>query len=129
MNIGEADRVLVTTWDAEGTPTSSAQFVVSLDDDRVGLWMPDAVSWVDRLAHSDVVSVQAATSTGRPLRDEPVLEGRAVLVHEGSDFDTARALTHDKYGLTASVADVVDWVRELGGPKTPPGVIIVRIVW
>lgn len=128
MNLGDADRVVVTTFDAAGQPTTSSEFVVPLGEDRIGLWTPHSTPWVERLKLSDVVAVQAANTAGRVLRTEPVLEGRAELVCEGVDLEQAHTLTRDKYGLAAAVVGAVDWAWEVGGTRTPPGVVVVHIV-
>lgn len=128
MNLGDADRVVITTFDASGTPTRSSEFVVGLGEDRVGLWTPHAVGWDERLKLSPVVSVQAASASGKALRTEPVLEGRAELVSEGTDFEAGQKLTHDKYGFAAGLATFVDRAWELGGARTPSGVVVVHIV-
>ena len=74
------------------------------------------------------MSVQAASSSGAALRAEPVLEGRAHLVTDGADFEAARTLTEAKYGLAAKVANAVDWAWEIGGSRTPHGVVVIHVV-
>lgn len=128
MRLSDAERVIISTFDATGTATSSAEFVVTLGEDRIGAWTPHSSPWVERLALSSVVSVQAADRAGRPLRPEPVFEGRAELVSEGADLETADRLTRDKYGFAATLADVVDKAWEIGGTRTPHGVVVVHIV-
>ena len=83
MRLGDAERVNVTTFDAAGEGTTSTNFVVHMAEDKVGLWTTESGPWTQRLALSDVVSLHAATSSGKVLREEPVLEGRARLVTEG----------------------------------------------
>lgn len=128
MSLGDAERLCVTTFGADGTSTTSAEYVVQLDDDTVGLWTPHSTPWVDRLAHSAVVSVQAANALGRALRTEPVFEGRAQLRSEGDDLTRAAALTQQKYGLAAGITRAVDWAWEVGGQRSPDGVVIIHIV-
>ena len=128
MNLGDAERVVVTTFDAVGGSTTSSEFVVALDEDRIGLWTPHATPWVERLTLSDIVSVQAATTAGRALRSEPVFEGRAQLVTEGTDLAQAEQLTRDKYGVAAALADAVDRAWEMGGTRSPHGVVVIHIV-
>ncbi|MFP5417121.1 MAG: hypothetical protein ACLGHZ_09690 [Actinomycetes bacterium] len=120
--------MVVTTFDASGTATTSSEFCVPLGEGRVGLWTPHATPWRERLRDSAVVSVQAASASGRVVHTEPVFEGRAELVSEGPDFEAARALTHDKYGFAAQLADAVDWAWELGAQKSPAGVVVVSVV-
>lgn len=128
MNLGDADRIVVTTFDAAGQGTSSAEFVVTLDEDTVGVWTPHSTPWVERLRLSPVVSVQAASGTGRLLRTEPVFEGRAELVTEGARVEAAGKATREKYGLAAGIVRAVDWAWEVGGQHTPDGVVVIHIV-
>lgn len=128
MTLGDAERICVTTYDAAGVPTKSSEFVVPLGDDRVGIWTPHSSPWVDRLSLSQVVSVQAANGVGKALRTEPVFEGRAELVHEGDDFALCRTRTQEKYGFRAKLTDAVDWAWEIGGKRTPAGVIVIHVV-
>lgn len=127
MKLADAEKVLITTF-ADGAQQATAEWVVGLDDDRVGFWAPDVTEWEPRLAASAVVSLQAANDRGRAVLDEPVLEGRAQLVTEGPDFDALRDLTREKYRLGATVASVLDAVKELGGPETPEGAVVIHIV-
>lgn len=128
MNLGDAPRVIVTTFDAAAHPTKSAEFIVPLGEDRVAVWTPHSAPWAQRLSLSDVVSVQAASARGAALRAEPVLEGRAQLVTEGADYEAARTLTEAKYGLAAKVANAVDWAWEFGGARTPHGAVLIHVV-
>ena len=128
MSLGDAERVVVSTVDASGVATSSAEFCVPLGEHRIALWTPHATPWVERLKHSPVVSVQAASASGRALRAEPVFEGRAELVTDGPEFEAVHDLTSEKYGFAVQLADAVDWAWELGGPKTPHGVVVVNLV-
>lgn len=127
MKVADADKVMVTTF-ADGARTATAEWVVELDTDRVGFWTPDITGWPARLAASDVVSLQAADSRGRAVLDEPVLEGRAHVITDGPDFDLIRERTRAKYRIGATVAGVVDKVKELRGPDTPEGAVILHIV-
>ncbi|RXW31870.1 hypothetical protein [Propioniciclava flava] len=128
MRLADADRVNVTTFDAAGQGTTSTNFVVGMDEDRIGLWTTESGPWTQRLSLSAVVSLHAATPSGKDLREEPVLEGKAVLVTEGEEYEAVRAATEAKYGLAMKVAQVADWAWELGGKGTPDGVVVISIV-
>lgn len=128
MSLGDAERVLVSTFDEGGVVTRTAEFCVPLGENRIGLWTPHATPWVERLRNSSVVSVQAASASGRAVRTEPVFEGRAELVTEGEDFETARTLTRDKYGFAAQLTEAVDWAWELGAGRSPHGVVVVHVL-
>ena len=127
MKLSDAERVMVTTF-ADGARTATAEWVVQLDDDTVGFWTPDITVWPARLAGSDVVSVQAADDRGRVMIEEPVLEGRAHIVTEGPEFEALRDRTKAKYRIGTAFAGVVDKVKELRGPDTPEGAVVLHIV-
>lgn len=127
MKLADADRVQVTTFGADERATTD-EWVVGLDDDTVGFWTPDITAWPQRLAHSDVVSLQAADGRGKPIIDEPVLEGRAHVVTEGSELEALRELTQAKYRVGTTVASAVDAVKEWGGSVTPEGAVVLHIV-
>lgn len=128
MSLGDAERICVTTFDASGQSVTSSEFVVPLGEDTVAVWTPHSTPWAERLKLSPIVSVQAASGNGRALRTEPVLEGRAEVRTEGSELDTAAQLTRDKYGLAAGVVRAVDWAWEVGGQRSPDGVVVIHIV-
>ena len=71
---------------------------------------------------------KTASSSGKALREEPVIEGRARLITDGAEYEAVRAATQAKYGVAMKVAEVADWAWELGGKGTPDGVVIVSIV-
>ena len=71
---------------------------------------------------------KTASSSGKALREEPVIEGRARLITDGAEYEAVRAATQAKYGVAMKVAEVADWAWELGGKGTPVGVVIVSIV-
>jgi hypothetical protein len=120
--------ILVTTFGPDGVAESSVEWIVGLPDDRVGFWTPDVTGWQERLAVSPVVTIQACSSRGKVIRGEPLFEGRAELEFAGVVFDQLRKATHDKYGIRASLAGLVDKARELAGPDTPEGGVVFTIV-
>lgn len=128
MDIADYKRVLVTTFDGSGTATASPENVVQLDDTRIGCWMPDITGWDARLVQSNVVTLQACNSGGKPNREEPLFEGHAELELDGAVFDEVRAKTFEKYGFGATLESWVDKAREFGGDKTPEGAIVIKIV-
>ena len=128
MRLGDAPRVVVTTFDAAGQGTTSTNFIVAMDEDRVWLWTTETGPWTERLALSAVVSLHAATASGKPLREEPVIEGRARLITSGAEYETVEEATLAKYGLAMKVARAADWAWELGGKGTPNGAVVVDIV-
>lgn len=128
MILGDAPRLLITTYDAAGTPTTSAEFVVPVAEDTVAAWTPHTGHWVERLRLTPVVSVQAAGRGGRPLRDQPVLEGRAELFTSGTEVAAAESRVKEKYGFAAAVANAVDKAWELGGTQTEHCAVVIRII-
>ncbi|MFV0453196.1 MAG: hypothetical protein ACK5LS_13325 [Propioniciclava sp.] len=127
MKLVDADKILVTTFGGESR-TATAEWVIGLDDDRVGVWTPDLTAWQARLGDSAVVSVQAADDRGRAVLGEPVLEARAVLLTEGSEYDLIREQTWDRHPVGAWLSDVADARREFTGAASPEGAVLLHIV-
>lgn len=129
MKLSDADRIVVTTFDAAGAQTVSSEWVVEVDHDTVGFWTPHAAPWAERFALTDVVTPQAAGRGGKALREEPVLEGRGHLVAENApEFAAVKSAIHAKYGAGATLAGLVDKAWELGGTASPEGVVVLHIV-
>ncbi len=128
MALTDHSHILVTTFNAEGVTEASVEWVVGLPDDRIGFWTPDITGWQTRLAVSPVVTIQACNSRGRVIRAEPLLEGRAELEYAGLVFEQLKKATHDKYGIKASWAGLVDRAKEISGPDTPEGGVVFNIV-
>lgn len=126
--LGEARRIQVTTFAADGTPQASVEWVVSVSDTRIGFWTPDVTGFEVRIANSPVVSVHQCDRFGHIDRSQPLFEGRAQIVTEGEIHDEVKKRTKDKYAVGAFVANVVDKVKELSGDKTPEGVVVINIV-
>lgn len=128
MALADASRLVVTTFDAAGSPLASSEWVVPAGDRGVGFWTPDATAWTQRLAASPVVTLRAANALGVVDREAPLLEGRAEVVGEGVLLAEVRAATRAKYGLRATAAGVIDRVREFGGAATPEGAVVIDVV-
>lgn len=128
MKISDAPRIVLTTFDAAGAPSASHEWVVEVGNDTVGFWTPHVTPWLERLRLTDVVTLQAASRSGRGLREEPVLEGRAVIVTDGDQLDAVRTLTRTKYGAAATLTGLVDRAWELGGARSAEGAIVIHVV-
>lgn len=126
--LGEAKRIHVTSFGAEGSIDESSEWVVGVSDTRVGFWTPDVTEWQTRIAHSPVVSLQQCDGRGKPDREQPLFEGRVEILTEGDLCAEVTKRTKEKYGFGTFVAGVVDRVKEIGGDKTPEGVVLVNIV-
>lgn len=128
MPIADERHMRVTTFGPAGEPASSTEWVVGLDDSRIGFWTPDSTEWTARLATSPVVTVQASGSTGTVKREQPLLEGRAELLADGPVFDEVKAAILAKYSVAAPAAGLLDSVRELGGTRTPEAAVVIDVV-
>ncbi len=128
MTIRDASRIQVTTFGSDDPAQVTVEWVVSVSDTRIGFWTPNTTTWTTRLAASPVVTVRQCNAFGKVDREEPLFEGRAEVVTEGELFTEVRQDTRGKYALGAAVAGLIDKVSELGGEKTPEGVVIINIV-
>lgn len=126
--IGDATRIQVTSFGADGATEQSVEWVVAVSDTRIGFWTPDTTTWQARTAVSKVVSVHQCDSFGKVDREQPLFEGRIDILTDGPIHDEVKKRTKGKYAVGAFVAGVVDRVKELAGDKTPEGVILINIV-
>lgn len=128
MGIAQARHMVLSNWDAEGAKVSTVERVAGVSDTRVGFWVTDVEAWRQRFAHSDVVTLQEAGRGGKPDIDEPLLEGRVLVLTEGPLFDEVRETIHAEHKLSAGFDDLKDKLGELFGKKTVEGVVLINVV-
>lgn len=128
MSLRTAERILVSSYDSEGRSTTSTEQVVLVGDGEIGFWLANDLGVRERFPDNCVVSVHAATSRGRAIDSEPVLEGRAVVLADGPVFDQVKAQIVEKYRAQSWATAVAGRTRELFGGKTPECVVVIRLL-
>lgn len=127
MSLRTAEQMLVTSYDAEGQRETSAHQFVPVGDGEVGFLVANDLGIRDRFPENSVVSVRAADRKGRPITDEPVMEGRAFVVSEGPVFEQVKKDIAEKYPepWTATVSNTA---KKLFGGRTPECVVMLRLI-
>lgn len=128
MSLRTAGHMLVTSYDDEGRAQTSLEQLAMVADGQVGYWVADDRGLSERFPDDCVVSVRAATSRGKPVIEEPVIEGRAWVLRQGPDFDRVKAAIRDKYPSRSRFGAVVDRTREIFGGRTPECVVLIRLL-
>lgn len=125
MGLGEADHVLVTTFNPD---LKSVERIAQLPDGRIGFWTPNTAEMASRFAEPQTVIVRICDRGGKVDLEQPLYEGRAVFVAEGPDFDAVKSAVAERHGLAVRLSSTMDRAKELFGAKTPEGVVLIDIV-
>lgn len=104
MGIEDEKYVRFTTYKRDGTPVSSATWIVPLDGGRLGFSTDSTSGKVKRLAHTAKVELQPSDVRGRAKAGTEPLAATAEVVSEGADFDAVHRRIDAKYGFMTTVA-------------------------
>jgi PPOX class probable F420-dependent enzyme len=104
MAIADEKYLRFTTYRRDGTPVSTATWVVPVDDHRVGFWTSSASGKAKRLRNNPAVELQPSDGRGRAKAGTEPVSASAVLVSEGPDFDAVHRRVKAKYGLMTGIA-------------------------
>lgn len=107
MGIEDSKYVRFTTYKRDGTPVSSATWIVPLDDGRMAFYTSSTSGKVKRLAHTSKVELQPSDSRGRAKPGTEPLAATADVVTAGADFDAVKRRIVAKYGAMTKVTRVL----------------------
>lgn len=125
MGLPKVDYVVVTTFSPD---VKTVERVVELADGRFGFWTADAGEMAGRFAEPQTVVVRICDRGGKVDLVQPLFEGRAVFVAEGPDFEAVKSEVAAKHGWATKRENAVDRAKELFGPKTPEGAVVLEII-
>ncbi|AXE39433.1 hypothetical protein [Acidipropionibacterium virtanenii] len=128
MSLRTAEHMLVTSYDDEGRARTSLEQLVPVADGQVGYWLADDRGVRERFPDDCVVSVRAATSRGKPVIEEPVVEGRASVLSEGPVYEQIKAAVGDKYPSRSWLSSAVDKTKEIFGGRTPECAVLIHLL-
>ncbi|WP_116999860.1 PPOX class F420-dependent oxidoreductase [Desertimonas flava] len=115
MGIEDEKYVRFTTFKRDGTPVSTATWIVPLDGGRMGFWTASTTGKVKRLAHTARVEVQPSDNRGRAKPGTDAIGATAQVVSDGDDFAAVKRRIVAKYGamttLTRFLARIGAFVR------------------
>jgi hypothetical protein len=129
MALGAEKYVSFTTFRRDGTPVSSAVWIVELHDERLGFTTSPTSGKAKRLRHTSRVTIQASDMRGRVRAGSGVVEGTAEVVTEGPVFDEISAKVRAKYGLMVSVGRFFTKLAERRRPGRPSddGAVVITL--
>ena len=94
---------------------------MQLDDGRLGLWTSSASGKAKRLRNNPRLTMQPSDARGRVRSATEAVEGNAVLVTAGAEFDEIQAKVRSKYGFGVPLSRLFNKIGHLGKGKYPVG--------
>lgn len=113
--------VAATTFRKSGAAVSTATWIVSLDEGRVGFWTSSASGKVKRLRANPKITLQPSDARGRVKPAAEAIEGCAQLVNSGPEFDAIQSGVRAKYGIMVPITHFLNTLGHLGRGKFPYG--------
>jgi PPOX class probable F420-dependent enzyme len=127
MGIADEKYISVKTFRKSGVAVATPTWVVPLGDGRIGFWTSSRSGKAKRLRNDPRVTVAPSDARGRVRATSPSLEGRAVLVESGPEFELICANIAAKYGVMVSISRMLNVLGHLGKGKHPYGDLAVVI--
>lgn len=127
MVLADEKYVLLTTFKRDSTPVSSPVWCVPADTERIAFYTSSTSGKVERLAHTERVTVQPCNARGTVKDGSTAIEAVARVV-TGPELEDIRAKVVAKYGfmtkLTRFLAKVGGIVKRKEQPYADRGVIV-----
>ena len=117
MSIADEKYIAVQTFKRNGEPVVTPCWITGLSDGRVGFWTSSDSFKYKRLKNDPRITIQPSDARGRPKTGTDVLNGTAVVVTEGSDFDAIQSQISKKYGVMVPISKVMNVLGHLGKGK------------
>ncbi len=125
MSIGDEKYVSFTTFRKNGDAKAAAVWIADLGDGTLG-FTTDADSWkAKRLANDNRIQMQPCNSRGKVAAGDIVVDGTAVVVDSGADFDRVDAAIGKKYGYQRTLLQITNKLRSLIGKGHDTAVVVV----
>jgi len=121
MSIADEKFVSVATFRKSGAAVATPTWIVPLDDGRVGFWTSSSAGKTKRLRTNPVVTVQACNQRGKITDGSQEIDGTAVLVSSGPEFDAIQAKVRSKYGAMVPISRFFNTLGHIGKSKFPYG--------
>jgi len=121
MSIADEKFVSVATFRKSGAAVATPTWIVPLDDGRVGFWTSSSAGKTKRLRTNPVVTVQACNQRGKIKDGSQKIDGTAVLVSSGPEFDAIQAKVKAKYGVIVPISRFFNTLGHIGKGKFPYG--------
>ncbi|HEX4110588.1 MAG TPA: PPOX class F420-dependent oxidoreductase [Solirubrobacteraceae bacterium] len=122
MALSDESYLLFTTFRRDGTPVSTAVWVVDLGEGSMGFWTSSGSGKAKRLAHTSRVTLQPCDGRGRVKKDSSPVQASARLV-QGDELQAIRAKVISKYGFQTKVTKALAKLVWLAQGKRIPTAI------
>lgn len=127
MSIGDEKYVSFTTFRKNGDAKPAPVWIADLGDGTLG-FTTEADAWkVKRLANNNRVQMQPCNSRGKVAAGDVVVDGSAVVVGSGADFDRVDAAIGKKYGYQRKLVQASSKIRGLFGKAAATCAVIVTL--
>jgi hypothetical protein len=120
--LSDESYLLFTTFRRDGTPVSTAVWVVDLGEGSMGFWTSSGSGKAKRLAHTSRVTLQPCDGRGRVKKDSSPVQASARLV-QGDELQAIRAKVISKYGFQTKVTKALAKLVWLAQGKRIPTAI------
>jgi PPOX class probable F420-dependent enzyme len=112
--IADEKYIALTTYRKNGDSSSTAVWIVDLDDGTIGFTTPSGSLKVERIRNDNRVLLQPSDSRGRPNAHSSQVSGTAEVV-DGADFERIKAEVKDKYGWNVTAVSLFQKAAKLFG--------------
>ena len=99
MTVADSRYISFTTFRRTGVPVATPVWVAPMTDGRLAFTTRAEAGKVKRLAHTARVEMRRSDARGKVADDAPTVEGEAVVVKDGPDYDAGVAALQRKYGI------------------------------
>lgn len=127
VSISDEKYVATTTYRKSGAGVASATWIVPLDGNRLGFWTSSATGKYKRLRNNTRITLAPSDSRGRVKAGASAIDGTAVLVTSGADFDEVQRKVRKKYGAMVPISHLFNTLGHIGKGKFPYGDVVVVI--
>jgi uncharacterized protein len=127
MSLADEKYIATSTYRKSGLAVTTTTWVVALDGGRFGFLTSSATGKTKRLRNSDRITVVPSDARGRVKPGAAAVEGTAVLVTSGPDFDAVHSRVRAKYGFAVPMSRFFNALSHLGRGKLPYGDVVVVV--
>jgi PPOX class probable F420-dependent enzyme len=121
MGLGDEKYISVTTFRKSGAAVSTPTWIVPLSEGRFGFWTSSATGKVKRLRNNYHLTLQPSDGRGRVRPGTAPVNGTALLIASGPDFDAIQSQVRAKYGAMVTISRFFNTLGHLGKGPHPYG--------
>jgi hypothetical protein len=127
MSLTDEKYIAASTYRKSGEAVTTATWIVPLDEGRFGFWTSSATGKAKRLRTTPRITVAPSDARGRVKAGADAVEGTAILVTSGPDFDAVQMKVRAKYGFGVPMSRFFNVLGHIGKGKFPYGDVVVVV--